>query len=380
MTSTRLRFPMLKSAAAAGLALGLVLTAVPAAEVVILKDGFAIQGNVTKERAVYQDPATGKRVPMVKANGYDMVDEGPKVTVFSGHTRQVGDISKDIKLRPDYKAYKLVWNGRKSNEPLPSGAVMQSTTDYDSNWFRKIRVAVPPNNWDIIEEQITYIDPYYVYMVSPTHNWRSCYRTNEFTSEKIRKLLSTHPELIEKDGKPDASKRIAIAKFMLDAGWILVAKDDLEQIKKLFPNEIPKEAKESFDKLVKDIDSASIALVIKEADAALGAGRYNYAAEVLAAFQESIADARQRDEATKLLAHLKATRERYESGRRLLRHLLDEVTGLDRARRRSAWWADMPGPSGRSAPCRRRWWNSWTRARKSTPSFTRTPHSGSTPS
>ncbi len=397
MTPTRSCFFWLKLSAVGGLLVGLAITAT-SAEVVILKDGFVIQGNPTKEMAVMTDPSTGRQIPYAKENGSEMIDEGPKWVKFSTHARLVGEISKETKLRPDYKAYKTTFNGRKGNDPLPQGAVLQSTSEYDAKWTRKIKVSVPPNNWEIIEEQITHIDPYFTYMVSPTHLWASAYRTTEFEPAKIRKLLSTNPELAwfkltdqtfaslrsgsvpeavlvklnplknkelsraglvkeisealnaderkryqqiilnqapiiaEPADKPDAGRRIAIAKFMLDVGWLKIAKDDLDEIRKLFPTGVPKEAKESFEKLVKDIDTATAALVIKELELALGAGRYKYAAELKAAFPDDLADAKQRDDATRLMAQLNATQIRFEAGRRLLRNLLDDVTGMDRAR------------------------------------------------
>jgi hypothetical protein len=316
--------------AGVGLLAGLAISA-RGAEVVILKDGFVIQGNVTKEMTSINDPATGKIFPMVKGNGLDMVDEGPKFIIFSKHARQLGEISKDVKLRPEYRAYRQAFLGRKGFEPLPAGAVTKSSTEFNDKWRRTIEVRVP-QGFDRIEQQITYIDPYFTYMVSPTHIWRQAYRTNELDPQKIRKLLSTHPELAEPEGKPDAVKRVAVAKFMLDVGWLQFAKDDVEQIRKDFPGGVPQAARESFDSLVKEIDLATAALVVNEAELALNAGRYRYAGELLGVFPEKMADARQIEAATKLMAQHKTALERYDNGRRLLGNLIDEVKGLDRAR------------------------------------------------
>jgi len=396
MTPTRVFSALLKFAAVAGLLVGLTLVAT-SAEVVILKDGFVIQGNVKKETTVLTDPATGKQYPVPKDNGFDLVDEGPKVVIFSQHARK-GDVNKETRLRPDYKAYQSTFYGRKANDPLPQIAALKSASDFDAKWFRKIKVAVPPNSWDVIEEQITYIDPYFTYMVSPTHLWREGYRTSEFEPGQLRKLLTTglfkltnagiaalkaanvpndvvvklnplkdkellqasmekelakiltaaefkqwmapilketllpKPDLAEIDGQPDAGKRIALAKFMLDAGFLKTAQVDIAAIRKQWPEGVPMQSKEVFEKLVKDFDTATMAVILKEAELSLGAGRYNYAAEVLAIFPEKQADARQIDDYTKLRAQLQATQERYVAGRRLLRNLLDEVTGMDQAK------------------------------------------------
>lgn len=317
-------------AAAVALFAALAWTA-SAAEVVILKDGFVIQGNVRKEVTSINDKASGKTFPVYKANGFDLIDEGPKVWVFSTHAKQLGEVSKDVKLRPEYKAYKLDFR-RKSDGQLPLGAATKSSTEFNDRWLRTIEVRIPGGGWDKIEQQITYMDPYFVYMVSPTHYWRQTYRTSEMDPQKIRKLLSVHPELVETDGKPDAARRVALAKFMLDVGWLQLAQDDIAGIRKAFPTGIPADAKESFDSLVKEVDAATAALVIKESDLALGAGRYRYASELLGVFPEKLASPQQIGEVARLKAQLKVTQERYANGRRLLRSLLDDATGLNHSR------------------------------------------------
>ncbi|MBA4187508.1 MAG: hypothetical protein C0467_05760 [Planctomycetaceae bacterium] len=318
---------------AAGLILGLSLALTgAAAETIILKDGFVIQGNVRKEVTSINDPATGKTFPIAKDTGLDMVDEGPRVVIFSTHAKQLGEVGKDVKLRPEYKAYTIPGGPRKRNDPLPPVMTPRDreAAEFNAKWRRTITVNVP-QGFDKIDQQITYLDPYFCYLWSPTHIWRLAYRTSEMDPVMVRRLLSTHPELIEEPGKPDAEKQIAIAKFMLDVGWLQYARDDLERIKKTFTGGLAKNVQESLDKLAKEIDIATAALVVKEADLALSSGRYRYGSELLAAFPDKIAEPKQTDDATKLMAELKSSRERYDSGRRLLRTLLDGLTGKGKA-------------------------------------------------
>jgi pimeloyl-ACP methyl ester carboxylesterase len=320
-----------RTAALAGLLAGTALAMTAgAAEVVILKDGFLIQGNVRKEHASVVDPATGKVLVVAKDTGLDMVDEGPKVVVFSSHARQLGEIGTDVKLRPDFKAYTTPDGPRRGNDPFPPGATLRSATEFNAKWVRTLTVNVPLGI-DRIEQQITYLDPYYCYIWSSSHRWRLGYRTTEMDPAKIRKLLSTHPDLVEESGKPDAAKRVAVARFMLDAGWLQLAREDLNRLKKDFPDGVPNAAKEAHDKLVKDTDTATAALVVKEGELALGAGRYDYAGRVLSAFPEKLADATQTKQVTEFMARWKAAREQYANGRRLLRAVIDEVTGNAKA-------------------------------------------------
>jgi hypothetical protein len=331
MPTRRNRLFSPRTAALAALLAGTALAVTAgAAEVVILKDGFLIQGNVRKEHASVVDPATGQVLTVAKDGGLDMVDEGPKVVVFSSHARQLGEIGTDVKLRPDFKAYTTPDGPRRRNDPFPPGATVRSATEFNAKWVRTITVNVPLGI-DKIQQQITYLDPYFCYIWSSTHRWRLGYRTNEMDPANVRKLLSTHPDLVEEPGKPDAAKRVAVARFMLDAGWLQLAREDLDRIKKDFPTGVPDTAKEAHDKLAKDIDTATAALVVKEGELALGAGRYDYAGRVLAAFPEKAADAAQTKQVTEFMARWKAAREGYEAGRRLLRAAIDEVTGNAKA-------------------------------------------------
>jgi pimeloyl-ACP methyl ester carboxylesterase len=320
---------LVRSATGAGLVFACVLTAQPA-DVVIMKDGFIIQGNVRKEMESARDPVA-KSVSILKADGFDYIDDGVRMIIFSTHNRQGGQVNKDVKLRPDYKAYSNPFGLRRSTHPLPQMNGIREMPDFNDKWRRTIKVNVPFNDWDKIDQQITYLDPYCCFIVSPTHVWTQSFRTAEMSPKEVRKLLSTHPELIEADGKVDPIKRLAIARFLKDVGWLHAAKEDMDKLKKAAPN-MSKEAQESFDKLQKELDAGAAELVVNEADLALAAGRYNYTAEMLALFPEKSADPKEVDRATRLMAKSKTAKEQFEAGRRLLRTLIDEVTGLGAAK------------------------------------------------
>lgn len=302
------------------------------ADVVILKDGFVVQGTVRKEMVDVVDKASGQGVSVPKANGFDILDEGPKVMIFSTHFKQLGEIGKDVKIRPEYKGFNNPIPGRKSDHRMPAIGGAVNPPDFDAKWRRTLQVNVP-GGFDRIEQQITYLDPYTCWIISPTHLWRVAYRTSEMDPAKVRKLLSTHPDLIEADGKPDAIKRVAIARFMKDAGWLQLAQDEVARIRKEVPAPLPKESQAEFDKLLKEMDVAIGEMVATEAELALNAGRYQYAAEVLAVFPQKTADPKDVLKVTQVTAQLKTAQERYDKGRQLLRSLIDEVTGDAAVRR-----------------------------------------------
>lgn len=298
-----------------------------AADVVILKDGFVIQGTVRKESESVFDKASGTSVRITKANGLDMIDEGPKVTFFSTHAKQLGEISPDIKIRPEYRAYTTQFMGRKANQPLSSIASIVKTGEFNSKWIRTLTVKEPTGVVNVVDHQITHLDPYFIYLVSATHLWRGAYRTSEWDPKMIRKILVMHPELAEPDGKCDPLKRIAIGRFMLDAGWLQAAKDEMDRLRREFPGEMAKDTKVEHEKLLKAIDQAVAELVVREAEVALAAGRYKYTADVLAAFPAKNAEPKEVARAAKVGADLKTGQERSDTARRLLGALIDDVAG-----------------------------------------------------
>ncbi|MBA2225983.1 carboxylesterase family protein [Thermogemmata fonticola] len=300
-------------------------------EVVILRDGFILQGSARKEITTVVDKASGRIVPIVKDTGFDLVDEGPKVVVFSEHVRQKGAVAPQAKLRPKYRAYRQEFVGRVSSFPLPAGMKLLEAPEFNAQWRRRIKVSTPIS-FEHIDQQITYMDPHFIYIVSSTHTWRVAYRTSEWDPQVVRKLLLMHPELAEKEGQPEASKRIALARFMLEAGWLAIALEDIEAIRKAFPQGVPAEDKEAFDTLVRDANTAMADLVLKEAEAALAAARYNYLQELGSAFPADKAQPAQIERFTAILAQGKTLRERYQQARAALRRLLDAFTGLDQAR------------------------------------------------
>lgn len=322
MTAPRTRLP-LALALFAGCG-----AAVAAADVVILKDGFVVQGHVHKETTMVFDKASGTSVRIAKADGLDMIDDGAKVTVFSTHAKQLGAISPDIKLRPDYKAYTTKFPGRKSELPLTQVTHTIKTGEFNDKWIRTLTVGTPGGAPGPLDQQITHMDPYYIYMVSATHLWRLTYRTSEWDPKLVRKLLMTHPELAEPDGKCAPLRRVALAKFMLDAGWLQFAKDEMDRLKRDLVGPMKKDEQEAHDKLAKEIDQATAELVVREAEMALAAGRYQYAAELLAVFPEKTADSKEVGRAAKVGADLKTGQERYDTARRLLGGLIDDVSGL----------------------------------------------------
>jgi hypothetical protein len=316
--------PFVRAAFAAALLVGCALGTV-GADVVILKDGFVIQGKVTKETDKITDKASGQTFVVLAARGFDLVDDGPKFVIFSSNSKQLGEINKDVKIRPDYRAYTTTVVRRK-NDPPPYGRFEQQG-DWDAKWKRTLKVHEPGGGFNLIEQQIASLDPYKCLVYSTTHSWRLAFRTVEIGPDGVRKLLSTHPDLSDPPGKPDPARRLTIARFLKDAGWLMPAKQEVEALRMLFPGGLPKEASEQADALMKEIDQGLAEAIVQEAELGLAAGRYDAVGRLLAAFPDKTADPKDAVRAAALRAQHKAAVERYTTARRHLRALLDRTGG-----------------------------------------------------
>lgn len=309
--------------------------AVPGADVVLLKDGFVVQGNPRKETTQIVDKSSGAVFSVVKGGSWDMIDEGPKVTAFSVHARQPGGVGPDTKLRPDVKGYQQKFAGFKSSYDLPAGPVIK-IGEFNSRWVRTLTLDVAFSPPVPVEQQIIHMDPYWMLIYSPTHKWRLTFRTAEWDPKDIRKLLMMHPDLAEPDGKCDPGKRVMLAKFLLDAGWLQFAKAEVERLKRDFTAELPKDVKEEHDKLLKAIDQNTAERYAREAELSLAAGRYQYTRDLLKEFPEKTAGAKEVTQVAKVNADLKTGQERYDKARRFLRANIDAVRGMDAVNARAA--------------------------------------------
>ena len=282
-----------------------------AADAVILTDGFVLQGNVLKERNI-------------RGYSFDVVDDGPKVIIFSTHSRKGGKVEKNI-LRPEFTAYKREYP--RTGLLRPPGFGELHAGDFDENWRRSMQIRRPDGNFHEVKQMITFLDPNSCYVASTTHNWRVAYHTAEMDPAQIIKLLRTHPDLKEPEGQPDPAKRLAIVTFLKDTGWLQAAREQFEAAKRAIPGEWPKEVAERAEKLRQDLDTAETRRVIDELEAAVNAGRYETARRFLAGYVPKSQDPDETTRLTVLKAQIETIQPKYEQTRQLLEQLIDRVDG-----------------------------------------------------
>ena len=293
-------------------------------EAVIMRDGFTLRGKVFKEREVVQDSGGGQfSFPRLAA--FDVVESGPKFYFYSTHSRKGAEIEKDIP-KEKLTAYQKKIPGQLGRK-LPGFGEMR-LTEFNSAWRRTMEIGPKGGGAEKIDQMVTYLDPHTVYVVSTSHRWRQAYDTKDFGTATIRKLLSTHPETRDSVfGFIDPIRRIAIASFLNEVGWIAAARAELEKLKKDAPWAWSTDATEKYDKLVAEIDAGETRWILGELEAMVNSSQYRNAGKFLGEYKPKNADAKDLARLTELKAKIEIVQPRYELTKRLLRDVLDAESG-----------------------------------------------------
>lgn len=322
---------------------GLVATGVVAgaADLVIMADGFTIQGRWFKETELVSDPGTGA-VRVMKAGGFDVLDDGPRYVVFSRHSQKGGKLEEGV-ARPDYPAYKTK-TGALQTHKLPTAKEFK-VGDFNEKWRRTLTVTIPPNpksprgGFERIHQQVVHLDPHFMMIVSTSHLWQCGYLTAEEDPLLILKLLRTHPELADPEGKADPMRRMSIAAFFKDIAslanvrrrqndWLTIARLELERLKKDAPGDWGQEANGRYAALAEEIDKVEARIVLDNVEAAVAAGRYDAAGKFLSGFSPKAIDPKEKTRIAVLRAQIEEVQLRYELTARLLADLIDREGGM----------------------------------------------------
>ena len=164
------------------------------------------------------------------------------------------------------------------------------------------------------------------------------FHTAELGPATVLRLLSSHPDLKDPPGgKVDPARRLSIAATLKDIGandpdgaplWFATARAELDRLKKDAPAPWNKDQTERLDKLKDELDAAESRQLVDDLEAAVTAGRYEFAARFLAAFTPRGDDPQENTRFATLKAFVKKVRGEYEVTARLLRQTLERVGGL----------------------------------------------------
>ena len=312
---------------------------VVAADVVIMPDGFVLQGKHFKEKELVTTPG-GPGLVMDKANGFDLMDDGPRSVAFSRHANKGGKVEQGV-ARPEYTPLKMPLAGKARNKNL--SVLNPTTTPFDAKWSQVVKGMSPPvpeapNGAPVrIIRQIVSLDPYLLQMDSPTHIWQSKYQTSELPPDEVRQLLGNHPTLKDPAGKVDPARRLQIVTFLKDVSltdpsgngtaYLLAAKRELEKLKADVPAGLTGDDATRADKLRDELAVAETRRVCDEMEAAVTAGRWQLARAAATGYTPSPADPKEALRFATLKTTVDATFQRFEQTARLLDEVLRAVGG-----------------------------------------------------
>jgi pimeloyl-ACP methyl ester carboxylesterase len=265
------------------------------ADVVYLKDGFALHGKVRSENALITDPVTGLAV-VIKSGNFFIMDDRVRYVIF-GH-RIVEQPDPETNIRADHLEFTLPLTQNRPMQ-LPKAARLERYTRFDANWQRKayLRNELGPYQ---INQRLTSLTPYSARVESTSYRWNVHYLTEELGRDTVRELLSNHPDLRETSG-PDIEKRMKKFRFLLQAGWLVDADQELDRALADLPAE-----KDRIDRARANLRQAQVRAMWDEVQRAHTAGRFRFVRDFFRRLPAGEID-------PKLLAEVNALKTKYDA-------------------------------------------------------------------
>ena len=256
---------------------GLVLCCSALADIVILKDGFILQGMVKRESVTEFDPVS--KEPVIIPKGFYMVDDGARRIYFNPNLVRTLDKREPIQEeRWIHNKAIYIPNGKGA----PPFLAEVEATDWDSKWERTLKYRSPVGLVGIFQH-ISNLSSYAI-RVDATSKfvWSSMYLTQEIGSKKVISLIKSHPDFQNTDKvKPEemASRRFKLVDFLAQAGWFEESEKELTSLVKDIP-----EHKERADKAQEVIESLRGRERLEKIKRIIGAGRLVEARKQLDSF------------------------------------------------------------------------------------------------
>jgi predicted esterase len=278
--------PFISSRQAGALVLALAMPVLAArGEVIILKDGYTLHGvRIFKEKDTIIDEKAGISIPVIKANGVTAIDDNARYVIFPDTMKQVVDVSESNKFK-DLIAYTPTHVQHfMGTRPFPqnAGNDWKVVKEWDfEKWQRFLTVNIPtdPSSHHKVEQHVAIINPHYIRVGSESWRYNRYFLTKEFPPDMLRQFFATHPDLGEKDGKPNAGKREKLIRFWIQADLLDEADKDLAKLLTDLPDE-----KKLHARLKSEVSALRAEQLMVEVERAKESGRHQWAMKTLATF------------------------------------------------------------------------------------------------
>jgi hypothetical protein len=283
------------------------------ADIVVLKDGHMLFGKVKRESQVILDSGQPFEIPKL----FFLVDDHVRRVIFG--SRQVEEVEPG-----DHNSEGDMITLRKQvinldNFQLPSPMQLVSVAPWNEKWERVVKIRGPNTAADV-PQRISFLTPYYLRADSLRYRWPVLYFTREYDPDTIRTLLAAHPDLKLSGDSGDATKRLRIARFLLQAGWLEHADQEYAAITRDFPEEKDK-AEAGRDQARK----LHLLEVVQEIHRAQEAGRSGWVQHVLKVLPMQGLDEKQQARLRELRTQHEAARDRLARAQRFLTELPPKI-------------------------------------------------------
>jgi hypothetical protein len=305
-----------------GLALGAVLlSAVDAnGHILIFHDGFMVNGKVQKPGAYRIDPGTGTAVFMTK--GVYILDAGARRIFFSPHQVPAEGVL-DSDPVPESELVTLKQRVYRSGPTMEFPLTQIIGASDWTGWERTFKINYPPpyNRFNVTQK-LGLLTPQYLRVDALKRTWSAYYMTTEFSPATVRSLLYSYPELKSDSARMDSDWRFKVYLFLVQAGWLDQAEEELNAIVKDNPNE--KEKADGYRKSLKERKALQLFDAIERAHQA---GQFRWVEANLARFPHQVADQRAAAGIRSLKASYETARDNLGLARRLLKDLPPRTRG-----------------------------------------------------
>ena len=257
--------------------IGLILCCSVFADIVILKDGFILQGTVKRESVTEFDPVS--KEPVIIPKGFYMVDDGARRIYFNPNLVRTLD-KRDPIQEERWIHNKAIYIPNGKGAP-PFWAEVEAT-DWDSKWERTLKYRSPVGLVGVFQH-ISNLSSYSIRVDAVSKFvWSSMYLTQELGSKKVISLIKSHPDFQNTDKvKPEemASRRFKLVDFLAQAGWFEDSEKELKSLAKDLPDH-----KDRTDKAQEVIEALRGRERLEKIKRIIGAGRLSEARKLLDSF------------------------------------------------------------------------------------------------
>lgn len=279
---------------------------------VIMKDGFALKGNVKREE-IFDG---GIKIP--KPDGFFMVISGPKATYFSPK-----QLLKTEDGGPNRAPETLQFNRALTSInrfKLPAG-IYDKITPWDKNWDRTLTLLDPNGQrWKIVQ-RLTKLTPEFARVDAKTYDWTAFFMTSEMDPEVVKDLLYSHPDLKQTGDDTDVDKRLRVVSFFARAKMLDMASAELDRLQKDFPKE-----KERVEAKRKEFKKLVVARFLDLIELANKTGRHTWAQTRLATVPADSLDENLQARVRTLAAKYDELNTRFTTARKLIGDLFTHLS------------------------------------------------------